>query len=725
VAPGAAVRELAAPIHGAGALEGLYEAHAPDLRRRCLRLTRDAHAADDLMQEVFVRFITRFPEPPVGMNVGAYLHATARNVLWKQLRDSHETSDGDIETTVGADDDLDRDPERSALLVEQQSLVRRCAAVLTGRQRRALTLRDVEGYSYAEIGSELGIGPGAVMAVISRARARLRVAVRRANVDLDNLAPECMAMLGPLSDYLDGRAASTDAEVESHLATCDDCCQTLASFQEAGSRLRGFLPFVPLGGVLSRLRGKSHGGGSSLDPVSVSTPTHAPALARLGNALGHGGESPLGIAGVGAMVTAALIAVAGGGIVVAQHVGSGSGSGHALVSAAPKPKPSIPAAAAISIAAPTSVPRAAQTARPYGGHPYSPSVAPLTSGAAATPASSAAKVATGTPSAPALTPKQAAPAADPATGGRTAPLPKTTPIHVPVVAKPAVRTPVKVPAVKVPAVKVPAVKVPAVKVPAIKVPAVVPVVKVPVVKVPVVTVPKVTTPAVTTPVVTTPTVVTPTVPSTPTVPPVQTPAVPLGASASFAVLAGAGVTNTGLSALTGDLGSFPTPSITGLASLTLAGLNQAGGAVAQQAKADLVTAYDSAVAKTSTEAIAADLGGRTFGPGVYRSASSIGLTGALTLDGRGDPNAVFVFQAGSTLTTASASQVLLVNGARSCNVFWQVGSSATLGTGSTFRGSILALTSVTVTTGVTIDGRVLARNGAVTLDTDTIARSGC
>ena len=126
-----------------------------------------------------------------------------------------------------------------------------------------------------------------------------------------------------------------------------------------------------------------------------------------------------------------------------------------------------------------------------------------------------------------------------------------------------------------------------------------------------------------------------------------------------------------------------------------------------------------------TEAIAGDIGGRTLPPGVYRSASSIGLTGALTLDGHGDPIAVFVFQAGSTLTTASASQVMLVNGARSCNVFWQVGSSATLGTASTFRGNILALTSITVTTGVTIDGRVLARNGAVTLDSDTITRSSC
>jgi hypothetical protein len=211
----------------------------------------------------------------------------------------------------------------------------------------------------------------------------------------------------------------------------------------------------------------------------------------------------------------------------------------------------------------------------------------------------------------------------------------------------------------------------------------------------------------------------------PVIPPVRVPSVPLGASASFAVLAGAGVTNTGASVLTGDLGSFPTPAITGLASLSLGGVNQAGGAVAQQAKADLVAGYDAAAAKASTEQIVADLGGRTLGPGVYRSGSSIGLTGAVTLDGRGDPNAVFVFQAGSTLTTASASQVVLTNGAQACNVFWQVGSSATLGTGSTFRGTIIALTSVTVTTGVTVVGRVLARNGAVTLDSDTITRADC
>ena len=202
-------------------------------------------------------------------------------------------------------------------------------------------------------------------------------------------------------------------------------------------------------------------------------------------------------------------------------------------------------------------------------------------------------------------------------------------------------------------------------------------------------------------------------------------AVPLRSADNFAVLAGAGITNTGPTTINGDIGTFPTTTITGTSSLTVNGTNHDGDSVTQQAKTDLVTAYDDAAGQGPTSPIVADLGGQTLTPGVYNSGSSIGLTGALTLDGAGDPNAVFVFQAGSTLTTASSSQVNLINGAQSCNVFWQVGSSATLGTGSTFRGSILALTDITVTTGVTVDGRVLARNGAVTLDTDTITRPTC
>ena len=205
------------------------------------------------MQEVFARFLARFPEVPADMHVAGYLHATARNILWKQLRDEHEVADADIERSAGCDDDLEVDPERSLLLDEQQSLVRRCSAMLTGRQRRALTLREVEGRSYAEIGSDLGIGSDAVAQVVSRARGRLRVAVRRAHVDLDQLAPECRALLGPLSEYLDGHAAQQTGEIEAHLARCRTCRDTLASFQGAGSRLRGTFPFAPLAGVLARI----------------------------------------------------------------------------------------------------------------------------------------------------------------------------------------------------------------------------------------------------------------------------------------------------------------------------------------------------------------------------------------------------------------------------------------------------------------------------------------
>lgn len=199
----------------------------------------------------------------------------------------------------------------------------------------------------------------------------------------------------------------------------------------------------------------------------------------------------------------------------------------------------------------------------------------------------------------------------------------------------------------------------------------------------------------------------------------------LGTADSFAVLAGSGITNTGPTTVTGDIGTYPTATITGSASITIAGVNHGGDAVTQGAKTDLTTAYNNAAGQVSNETISADLGGRTLVPGVYESATSLGLTGTLTLDAAGNPDAVFIFKAGSTLTTASSSQVVLLNNAQACNVFWQVGSSATLGTGSTFRGTILALTSITATTGVVVDGRLLASSGAVTLDTNTITRSVC
>jgi hypothetical protein len=201
--------------------------------------------------------------------------------------------------------------------------------------------------------------------------------------------------------------------------------------------------------------------------------------------------------------------------------------------------------------------------------------------------------------------------------------------------------------------------------------------------------------------------------------------VQLGSAETFAVLAGTTVTNTGPTVISGDLGVSPGSAVTGFPPGTVIdGTIHAADATAAQAQVDLTAAYNEAALRTTEFTISSDLGGQTLTPGVYTAPAGIGLTGTVILDGQNDPNAVFVFQAGSTLVTASNSTVQLVN-VNPCNVFWQVGSSATLGTGSTFAGSILALTSITVTTGVTITGQALARNGAVTLDTNVITRSVC
>ena len=203
-------------------------------------------------------------------------------------------------------------------------------------------------------------------------------------------------------------------------------------------------------------------------------------------------------------------------------------------------------------------------------------------------------------------------------------------------------------------------------------------------------------------------------------------AVDLGTAGSFAVLGGSTVTNTGNTIVNGDLGLSPGTSVTGFPPGTVNGAQHVTDAVATQAQADLVTAYNAASGQSSgVVTVSGDLGGQTLIAGLYKSASSLGLTGTLSLDAQGNPDAVFLIQIGSALTTASASNVNLVNGAQACNVFWQIGSSATLGTNSHFVGTIIALSSVTVNTGTSIEGRVLARNGAVTLDTSPITKPTC
>lgn len=198
----------------------------------------------------------------------------------------------------------------------------------------------------------------------------------------------------------------------------------------------------------------------------------------------------------------------------------------------------------------------------------------------------------------------------------------------------------------------------------------------------------------------------------------------LGSAASFGVLAGSAITNTGSSVINGNLGLTPGTAVTGFPPGTVTGSQSVANTVAIAAQNDLITAYNNAIGQAADSSIGTELGGTIKTPGVY-SSGSFGITGALTLDAGGNPNAVFIFKADSTLITAGASSIVLTGGAQACNVFWQVGSSATLGANSTFKGNILALTSATLTTGASVEGRVLARNGAVTLDSNTIVLATC
>lgn len=196
----------------------------------------------------------------------------------------------------------------------------------------------------------------------------------------------------------------------------------------------------------------------------------------------------------------------------------------------------------------------------------------------------------------------------------------------------------------------------------------------------------------------------------------------LGSAQSFAVLGGSTVTNTGPSVITGNLGVSPGSAVTGFPpGLVVSGAIHAADAVALAAQNSVTTAYNDLASQACTQDLTGqDLGGRTLTAGVYCFSSSAQLTGTLTLDAQGNAAAVFIFKIGSTLTTASAASVVVINGGSLCNVFWQVGSSATLGTTTSFVGNILALTSITLTTGANVTGRTLARNGAVTLDSNTV-----
>lgn len=204
-------------------------------------------------------------------------------------------------------------------------------------------------------------------------------------------------------------------------------------------------------------------------------------------------------------------------------------------------------------------------------------------------------------------------------------------------------------------------------------------------------------------------------------------AVSLGSAKSFAALASSTLTNTGATTVLGNLGVSPGTAITGFppGSVTR-GKIHAGDATAAQAQIDVTAAYNRLAGKAcDVDLTGQDLGGLTLTSGVYCFSSSAQLTGDLTLDAQGSANAMFTFQIGSTLTTASNASVVVINGGSDCNVFWNVGSSATLGTGTAFTGNVIAVASITLTTGVSVSGRVFGRNGAITMDTNHVSIQSC
>jgi hypothetical protein len=214
----------------------------------------------------------------------------------------------------------------------------------------------------------------------------------------------------------------------------------------------------------------------------------------------------------------------------------------------------------------------------------------------------------------------------------------------------------------------------------------------------------------------------------PAVIPVQATAqtsVALGSTSGLAVLAGASITSTGATNITGDMGLSPGSSIGGFPPGILTGTQHINNATSNQAKLDLTAAYNDLAGRTSTDIVtlSGNIGGLTLTPGLYKSTSSLAISsGDLTFDAKGNADAVFIIQIATTLTTTSGRKVILSGGALASNIFWQVGSSATFGTTSVFKGTVLAMQSITLNTGATVDGRVLARTGSITMAGNTIVK---
>lgn len=206
---------------------------------------------------------------------------------------------------------------------------------------------------------------------------------------------------------------------------------------------------------------------------------------------------------------------------------------------------------------------------------------------------------------------------------------------------------------------------------------------------------------------------------------VPMPTIALASTANFALLAGSAINSTGATNITGDMGLSPGTSVGGFPPGIITGAQQINSDLAKQAKLDLTIAYNDAAGRTSVDIVtlSGNIGGLTLTPGLYKSTSSLAISsGDLTFDAKGDAKAVFIIQIASSLTVTSDRKVILKNGASAANIFWQVSSSATFGTTSVFKGTIMAMQSITFNTGASLDGRALASIGGIVLAGNTIVK---
>ena len=256
------------------AFEQLYTSYEGRLYGFCHRVTGNHHDAADIVQETFVRAIARFSEIEIAtLNVGAYLFATARNLAYKTLeRQQRVELDGDLDERLGPTADADTQPEAHLLIDEQRGEVHEASLKLAPRQRAALALRDLEGYSYGEIAAVLELNQNAVAQLISRARIRLREELRMTQIDQRAFSDECRERLPVLSAYLDGHLRDAQRlELEAHLGGCADCRAALAAFEETAKRYRAILPAIPLAGLAERTRDAVRANGAHT--VSLNAPS--------------------------------------------------------------------------------------------------------------------------------------------------------------------------------------------------------------------------------------------------------------------------------------------------------------------------------------------------------------------------------------------------------------------------------------------------------------------